>query len=152
MERLMTLRHVGQLPRTLILLLALLLPLASIGCGKGRKPSVYPTHGEVFVAGQPAEGATVIFLPKPENEIKVTPTAVVAADGSFDLTTFKSGDGCPKGDYTVLVIWDKTEIVEREEVVLEPDKLGYRYANAGVSPLKATVKKGKNQIERFDLQ
>jgi len=140
-----------------IALIAVVIPCLSLlatGCGVS-KPKVYRTSGEVFYDGKPAEGATVLFCPIAKGEksdIKVSPAAIVAADGSFELTTFKSGDGAPAGEYSVLIVWDKTEIEEREERVIEPDKLGYRYARTDVSPLKATVKKTKNRIQRFDLQ
>jgi hypothetical protein len=123
-----------------------LLPTA---CGKKYGP-VNPVSGQVFVNGQPATNATVIFYPQNQGEAKAYPNAIVEADGSFKLTTFNKEDGAPEGEYTVTIVWSDSRR-EEGETIEGPDKLQGRFATAANSTLKATVKKGKNQLPRFDL-
>jgi hypothetical protein len=123
------------------------------GCGKSEHGSLNPVTGEVFVNGQPAVNATVIFYPKQQDgepPVKAYPGAVVGDDGSFKLTTWSKNDGAPEGEYVVTVVWSDTARVDGETID-GPDKLRGRYAYKFNSTLSATIKKGKNQLPRFEL-
>jgi hypothetical protein len=137
------------MPRRLAVMTCLCLALA--GCGS-KNSSFNPTTGEVFVDGRPATGATVIFHPQGQPDAKSYPSAVVGPDGRYTLTTLKKDDGAPEGEYAVTVVWPgpKPEGAEKDDEA--PDRLGGAYANPAGSTLKAHVKKGKNQVPRFDLR
>ena len=78
------------------------------------------------------------------------PQAVVAADGSFRLTTFINHDGAPAGDYYVTVYWPAPG--PEDETRPRPDLLGGRYADPRTTPLTATVPPHAASLDRFDLQ
>lgn len=118
------------------------------------KLAVFPTTGQVFVDGSPAARAQVTLhaaqpLVDPSNK-QLTPSAVVADDGSFSVTTYGLHDGAPAGDYAVTVVWPtfKTELGEE---TVGPDRLKGR----GGSPLKpaakVTIASGQNAIPPIRL-
>src|SRR5688572_17397354 len=89
------------------LLLLTVVVLVGLGCGpKEQRVPVFPVKGSVFVNGKAAEKALVIFHPLGDADPKAPrSTGEVAADGSFTLSTYTSGDGAPAGDYAVTVTW-----------------------------------------------
>src|SRR5262249_26197607 len=75
------------------------------GCSP-KASKVHPVQGRIVVAGKPAARALVTFHPEnPAREKAIHPSAEVDADGSFRLTSFRSGDGAPEGQYRVSVVW-----------------------------------------------
>jgi hypothetical protein len=140
-------------PRTLpcwvFLLGAALLLLVGPSCSskkkEGEKP-VFPVRGQVFVQGNPASGAFVLFVPvnEPAEPKDPRPRATVEANGSFALSTYGDKDGAPAGDYIVLVTWPGGEESD--------DKLQGRYGNAKTSPLKAEVKGAANDLPPYQLK
>jgi hypothetical protein len=121
-----------------------------VGCGR-KQGGMNPTTGQVFVGGRPAANATVIFYPQGVKDVKAYPAATVAPDGSFRVTTHKDGDGAPEGDYIVTIVWPEDKRPDAEKEDDRPDRLGGRFADPATSPLRASVKKGKNDLARFDL-
>ena len=117
------------------------------GCGDGNPPP-QPTRGQLFINGVAAKGATVAFHPLGGDfdQRGTCPSARVAEDGSFMLSTYASKDGVPTGEYAVTVLWpfqpDNPE---------SPDRLGRQYCNPTKSPLRVTIKEGENQLEPFRL-
>ncbi len=150
--------------RRTILVLGALAVLAFLPLGCGRRTShLVPVSGEVFVQGQPASGATVIFYPlnvqepaSPSNDgrtrpaVKQFPSATVGADGSFRLTTTSANDGAPPGEYGVAIVWNES-YRDEGELVNGSDKLSGRYANPQWSGLKAVIQPGQSKLPRFDL-
>jgi hypothetical protein len=134
-------------PPTLLALA--LLGFLSPGCGGGGSPTA-PFAGQVFVQGQPAVGAAVMFYPLSPAEPRRIPTAVVEPDGSFRLTTLSAYDGAPPGEYAVSITWSDSRR-EDGETLTGPDRLRLRYAAPISSGLKATVRPGRNAPARFDL-
>lgn len=129
------------------LLLALLIFMGgacSSAPQEDRKP-VFPTRGQVFVGGQPAESAFVLFTPvnEPAEAKDPRPRAEVEKDGSFALSTYGDKDGAPAGEYIVTVTWP-----DKEE---QADRLLGRYSDAARSALRATVKEGSNELPPFQL-
>jgi hypothetical protein len=127
---------------------------AASGCRESRVPdreSVVPVRGSVFVAGKPAAGAVVSFLPLGDSSPRALRSNGRAGnDGSFSLTTYVTADGAPVGEYVVTVYWAdpaKTppEEEEGEETDLAPDLLNGRFAAKDTSVLRATV--GDKPIE-----
>jgi hypothetical protein len=134
-----------------------------LGCGGSADARLVPVSGQVFVQGRPAAGATVIFHPMealvaaPTNRgdsntpLRQFPTATVADDGSFQLTTLKARDGAPPGQYRVSIFWSESYRDDEGDWVTGPDKLGGRYAYPMTSGLSATIEQGENQLPRFEL-
>src|SRR4051794_8030140 len=73
------------------------------GCGD-KGISRYPVHGAVHIDNTPAEGVMVVFCPVGGSEEvqKTRPFGFTDAEGKFELTTVKKGDGAPAGDYKIL--------------------------------------------------
>lgn len=122
---------------------------AAAGCG-GRPASV---AGVVTMAGTPLENGVVTFTPA-----KGGPSAygTITAGGRYELKT-GAGQGLELGDYVVTVAANATpeqaaqmgEKVGREGIM--PLLTPVKYANTTTSPLKATVKAGRQQLD-FDLE
>ena len=138
-------RRLGVIP---VLVLSAL-TLAPLGCGSSS--SMNPVKGEIFVNGQPAAGAEVVFYPINPGEKKYFPAATVEPDGSFRLTTKRADDGAPEGEYRISVLWCDTRR-EEGETLYSPDKLNYRYYDPAYSGLTATIKPGINELPRFNLE
>ena len=121
--------------------------LAATSCGGGG-PKLHPVKGSVLFQEKPAVGATVVFQPQNSNSESHMPSGVVAADGTFTLSTPPHGTGAPAGDYVVLVTLFPPNAREmREPASLLPP----RYGSPTDSPLRATVSAGTNQLEPFRL-
>ena len=142
----------GRVSRSVAFCIALLTACLMLpGCRRG--PPVVYVEGVVTMNGEPIEGANVGFTPAG------TPGAMTAAGftdakGKFVLSTHtaKFGAGATVGDYVVIV--SKTIIPPGEEdkdspkVVLVTPPV---YQVKETSPLRATVKNGRNRFE-FDLK
>ncbi len=134
--------------RTMIAVAALLVVVLCCGCGPKRKP-VYPVRGKVFLAGQPTEGALVIFHPVDDPDVPpLRPSGTVAADGSFTLSSYVLKDGAPVGEYRVTILW----VPELSTNPNAPDKLQGRYADPKTSGLRAQVKAEPNELPPFELK
>jgi hypothetical protein len=124
------------------------------GCSRPSGPAVYPVHGVVRVDGRPAAFAQVTFYSvgdaRPE---AVRPSATTDEQGNFSLTTFAAGDGAPEGDYRVAVV---QYLASRPrgpgEDSTTRNYLPDRYGRAETSQLRATVGKGENTLQSFDLK
>jgi len=133
-------------PRRWAFLIGLLVPiLLSGGCGKGReRQPVYPVRGQVFIQGQPAAEAFVVFHPvKDDGAQALRPYGYVSADGSFTLTTYEQGDGAPSGEYGVAIVWPEGEEGH--------DRLNGRYMDPKKTKLRAEVKNGPTELAPFRL-
>lgn len=86
----------------LVLGMLVLVVCANSGCQ--RTPyEVAPVRGTVTVDGQPLEGGRVVFAPISREGVHAGNVAFgdVQPDGSFTLTTYRSGDGAVVGDHWV---------------------------------------------------
>ena len=79
------------------LAVAAVLPL---GCGSSG-PEMVPIRGTVKFDGTPLTGGTVEYIPTEPQGRKAI--GRIADDGTFELTTFKDGDGAIVGSYKVVV-------------------------------------------------
>ena len=69
------------------------------GCG----PGLATVRGKVTLPdGKPAAGSQVVFESEQDGK-KISARGDVQDDGSFELSTFKPGDGVPPGKYKVQV-------------------------------------------------
>src|SRR6266481_1744166 len=77
--------------------------LALLGCesaGPSKGAPVYPVEGVVKLKGQPVVGADIVFSLKDGSSRSFGRTH---ASGHYQLTTRKSNDGAPPGDYLVAI-------------------------------------------------
>jgi hypothetical protein len=126
------------------------------GCRPSDQKPVYPVKGQLFVRSKPAEGALVILHPTenadPQQWTAGYPRGAVAADGSFEVSTYGEGDGAPAGQYTVLVQWRSAAAEGSDPEASNADRLGGRYLDPATSKLRATVEEKPTELPRFDLQ
>lgn len=131
---------------TLLYLLGVLLSLcASAGCGQGKRVNLCPVEGKLLVSGQPAGSASVYFYPCDPTQRRI-PVATTAPDGTFQLTTIRSGDGAPEGNYDITVVWPDYSIPRDECADPLHDRLNLRYADRSKTDLHATIRPGKNEL------
>jgi hypothetical protein len=94
-----------------------LLTVAPVGCSKTEDHrEVFPVKGQLFVDKKPATGA-IVWLHNIElvggaadpvaraNEPR--PRGIVQEDGSFEVSTYGTGDGAPVGRYRLAIFWTK---------------------------------------------
>ena len=79
------------------------------------------------------------------------PSAVVQADGTFRLSTFKQFDGAPPGDYRVCVTW-LSDAMKQDGENVGPDRLQNRYRDPDKSPLLVNVQERANVLATLELQ
>src|SRR5262249_15204174 len=137
------------------LLVSALLVLCCSSCQGGKR--FYPVRGKVFANGKPAEGVTIILHPLDDPGPKpVQPSAVVQADGSFELKSFLVDqrvlkDGAPAGQYAVTCTWYPPDLEKYIGMENLPDRLQGKYADSKTSGLRATVSEGPTDLPSFEL-
>lgn len=130
----------------------MLLAVASVslsGCGHEAQKTVYAVEGKLLIGGRPAANANLAFHPAGKSPAKVCPVATTGTDGSFRLTTYRTADGAPEGEYVVTVLWPDDSIEYDECECPDPaqhDRLAGVYAHARTSPLRATVRAERNEL------
>jgi hypothetical protein len=136
-------------PFRIALLLALCLCCSACGEPDYQEVPIHPAAGKITVGGKPAFGAVVVF--HPQGDVGMSkgnkPFAAVAEDGSFQATTYVTGDGAPAGDYVVTVIWPQDPHARGPS----PDRLRGRYATPEKSDLKVTIGEGENNLPTWEL-
>ena len=122
-----------------------LLALAAVGC-TGEGP--YPVDGKVTWAdGSPAKelaGSQVVFeLP----EKRTSARGVVAADGTYALTTNRPGDGALVGHHKVCILENLKPLGRWEgDTTLADPVLDGKFGHLDDSGLRADVQHGHNTI------
>ncbi|HVK08067.1 MAG TPA: metallophosphoesterase [Gemmataceae bacterium] len=108
-----------------------------------RKPT-HPTRGYAYLDGAPAAGATVTFVqPAPNKKgFRFVADALVEGDGSFAVSTYGAFDGLPVGEYTVVAAFDGRYGYGLEK----KGQIPAVYARPETSPVRATIKAGKNEL------
>ena len=123
------------------------IPLVS-GCGQDGpqwKIDPQPVLGQVLYDGNPAAGVNIGLLPidaPMPPAIPSNPRAVTDANGRFEITTFKDGDGACEGKYQVLMNWPQKSVENAEDTT---DKLLGWYDGAN-SQIYVKIEKGTNTI------
>jgi len=143
-----------------------MLLIFALCAGCGPTPPVrlacVPTHGELYVGGQPASGAELLFQPADVSSSRWQagmPHAVVREDGSFTVETYETkagvADGAPEGEYVVLVKWMTQPTVpagERPRDDHAPyDRLLGKHYNPVTATLRAKVSAPETRLPRFQL-
>ncbi len=108
------------------------------------RKATHPVAGRVLLDGCPIPGMMVVFNLASADGKKYAHTADarIEADGSFALATYRAGDGAPVGDYTVTVV-PSFGLIETPGKP-GPNSVPEKYRKPETTPLKASVKEGKN--------
>ena len=77
--------------------------LFALGCGSS-ETLTYPVSGIVTLDGLPMEGAAVMLKPVAGGS---NGYGVTGSDGSFEITTYRKGDGALPGEHGVVVTLQK---------------------------------------------
>jgi hypothetical protein len=132
---------------------ALILLVLLGGCrGPGAdRPPTFPVSGQVFYHDKPAAGARVQLNAAggPLAPQRWCPHAEVGADGSFRLTTFRTGDGAPAGTHALTLTWPAPATPGRDE---GPDRFKGRYADPRRPLRQVEVLAGENVLEPIVLK
>jgi hypothetical protein len=122
------------------------LACAGLSCSSKDRYGRQKVHGQIWYNEQPLKGAMVVFHPVGQYPSDLPkPLAWTDAEGRFNLTTERPGDGVPLGQYTVTV-----ECRERTysgaEKVKGRNLLPTRYSKAQTSGLTIDVHEGDNDL------
>ena len=135
------------------LTIALLLTTGALaGCGQQgpQRVPVFKTTGKVLFQNQPPAGALVVLHPRGAAADSPRPTAQVKSNGTFEATTFESGDGAPAGEYVVTVQWFPARKVAGD-FVPGPNVLPRKYSTPEASDLIVHVAEGENSLPPITL-
>lgn len=122
--------------------------LLTSGCGE-KWAEVFPVAGSVKFDGQAPVGAQIVLHPvTPPGPDAVAPTGRVKSDGSFQITSYQSGDGAPPGDYVATIQWFQID----KDGNVGPNVIPKEYAAPTTSPIKVTVNAGgPTQLEPITI-
>ena len=148
--------------------------VAASGCGP-RGPEVHYVEGVVTFQGKPLDRATVSFLPVGDGGLGAA--GVTGKDGRYRLNAPRARPkaGAMMGDYTITVTkyqdvantfrpaptdpegfarWQQelNELILKQGDKPPPLLTPKAYAKPDTTPLKATVKKGKNTGPEFSFE
>lgn len=127
---------------------AFLLPLIFvIGCGGSK---TYPLNGTVFFTGgtEPAKelfGYSITLEPEsPDSDGKKNSgSGLIAADGTFKISTFEQNDGAVPGKHKVAI----TPPVQNGDGPAAKPLIPVRYGDLGTSGLIINVEAGKPDVK-----
>lgn len=129
------------------------------GCsseGENGQLPVFPVSGKIMVDGKNPKDAVVMLYNLENNKVAKEPIlprpkAVVREDGSFAISTYRTGDGAPEGEYVMVVTWkgdlkeydqdDDEEVIDRL-----PELVPKEYTLPVKSKLRVTVKKDEENV------
>jgi hypothetical protein len=129
----------GSLTRAALVAVTLAIALSAAGCGR----RLAHVHGTVTLAdGTPLSRGLVTFEGVVDGE-PVMARGSVKPDGTYELSTYKPGDGIPPGKYRVLI-----NPMDISEVPDERKNLPFdiKYLKYDTSGLEFEVKAGSNEF------
>lgn len=131
----------SMMPPAIVAMVCLLL----CSCGKEEqfRKETYPVSGQVQVDGQAAANLAVkcIDVNGLDKENPTISSAFTDEGGKFEISTYKSSDGVPAGEYVLTFVWGEWNLISGSYG--GPDKLNGRYTDAKTSEIKFTVKEGE---------
>jgi hypothetical protein len=133
------------MPKVHVLLLAAI-AILSLSCSKKEEPfrkPTFPVIGKVTVDGSVPSSSIQVHCYSTGTIDTEHPTfsqTETKPDGTFEISTYQSGDGVPVGDYVLTFIWQEFNMFNR--TYAGPDKLNNRYSDPKTSEIKLTVKEG----------
>jgi len=126
------------------------------GCGSSTDANqlpVFPVKGQLAIRGKPATGAFVVLHPMAALDSKVIPPrGQVRDDGTFSLTTYKSDDGAPVGEYKVTVEYRELVKQTNGDISRGPNLVPKQYGNPKTSPLTVRIAEGENALPPIVLK
>jgi hypothetical protein len=142
--------------RAIVFSAAALAAVSLSSCSGGKR--FYPVRGHVSVNGKPAEGVSVVFyLVDDPDKRPIQPSAIVQANGSFELKSFVLDDrtlkdGAPPGQYQVSCVWYPPDLAKYVNAMLPlPDRLHGKYSDPKTSGLKAEIPEQPTELPPFEL-
>ena len=130
-----------------------LVVLAWAGLSFGKKDvdriEVHPAQGRVTFGETIPEGALLTLHPVSPT-VSIRPRATVRPDGTFQVTTYGTGDGAPEGDYRVTIVWHKLVEIDGEPTA-GPNLLPSPYSQPATTELKLSVKPGTNDFPPLQI-
>ena len=129
-----------------------------LGCeGRTGKPPMGKVHGIVTYDGKPLDKGRVTFTPVSGEGESGGNNAMspIESDGSYELTTFDTGDGAIVGQHIVTISVPAEDINKLNKpkadgsiaYVLPKEFIPKKYTNPKDSPLRNTVAEGDNTID-----
>ncbi len=141
---------------TALALIAASVLATCVGCTGSGRPALASVKGRVTYQGKPVVEGQIIF----QSDKCRTAIGNIGPDGSYLLTTYKSGDGAMPGRYTVTVNAMRSTGTRpkspRDEISpdFKPGTIEWlvpeKFSRPETSTLTAEVKPGQNTID-FDL-
>lgn len=113
------------------------------GCSDGikKEPNQLPTFkvtGSVTIDDEiPNPPVQLVCHPKDKPDSIKLPSCFSKEDGTFEMVTYRDGDGAPAGEYVITATWKEYDLMKRE--YKEQDKLKGRYNNPNASQIELTV-------------
>jgi hypothetical protein len=144
-----------RLPFTLVAGLGLLFSLG--GCtGDPNMPKLGKVRGTVTYQGKPIDAGHIVFTPATGKggETGQVATGEINSDGTYEMTTFNTGDGAILGQHIVTVVVQKGDMPKPDQsgqikYQLPKNLTPTKYATADKSPLRCTVVEGAT---KFDIE
>ena len=135
-----------------------LMVLAFAGCSDSQdtnKRPVFPATGTVTYRGKPLVDATVRLHPLQEDDDDRPvwlPRGRVNSEGRFTLSTYRTGDGAPAGEYRVSFSWQGPlkNISEDDQDEL-PELMPKQLTSPKHSNITVVVAEGENEFAPFDF-
>ncbi len=118
---------------------------------------MFPVSGKILYRGKPIPDATVCLhpvTPFADGKPAVLPRAEVNENGEFTVTTYRTHDGAPAGEYRVTVSWlgPLSGIDEDAEDRLR-ERLPRKYVNAQTTDLQVAVsEQGSNELPEIQIR
>ena len=141
-------------PQFVRAMIATTLLLAIAGCGQvdGDRAETANVHGKVTYNGEPLDMGSLLFVPVAGG---TSAQGEIGSDGSYVMGTYEKTDGAILGEHKVII----TALRQPAGALPEDDLVGDaapislipdRYGDLEKSGLRATVKKGDNEVN-FEL-
>jgi hypothetical protein len=123
--------------------------VAAAGCGGQGQHKTAVVRGTVKYKGKPVPNGTVNFIPEGNGP---SATGELGPDGTYTLTTYKSGDGAVLGRHKVVIVamQDQAGKLPEERSPTPPPIVPTAYTSPATTPLTAEVGDKENVID-FDL-
>jgi hypothetical protein len=120
-------------------------------------PTLGKVQGKVTYQGKPLDGGRVLFTPVAGKggESGQSASGEIDSNGTYEMTTFNTGDGAILGQHIVTVVSSKKGEMPQPDkysqikYVVPKNVTPPKYATADKSPLRCTVVEGKMT---FDIE
>jgi len=144
-------------------LAGLFVAVFAAGCGSSDNVAVYPVKGKITFNGKPMVGTGAISLIPTGKQAGAAAGGEIKEDGTYELTTYKPGDGSMPGEFRVVihqVVFQEGANTEDGAApgssavpppVPEADRIPEIFSNPTNSPLTMKVEAKPNEIN-LDLK